>query len=52
MTTQPSYVPVLRWKSGEQQALRKLGADGTRRNARRNSVIRQLRSNVENLRYG
>ncbi len=25
---------------------------GTRRNARRNSVIRQLRSNVENLRYG
>ncbi len=31
---------------------RELGAGGTRRNARRNSVIRQLRSNVENLRYG
>ena len=31
---------------------RELGSGGTRRNARRNSVIRQLRSNVENLRYG
>ena len=27
MTTLPSYVPVLRWKSGEQQALRRLGED-------------------------
>jgi hypothetical protein len=31
---------------------RVLGSGGTRRNARRNSDIRQLRSNVGNLRYG